>query len=368
MDIKKTAEAEKDSEMSYAIWRETNGQKYLEVYSPSQYILGVLQGQFLAKQIIHMKRIIEEFASTCFIQSNSYEKLINIADSYKNFIPTYLKHEMKGISDALPSISYDDIVLQNCFFDLIYGRFIPENIHNPIFNSYIFESTSLGIKKSNLVILAQNFNFSKIFEPCMYFSLLKMPEKPNIFSLRLGALLNLPAGYNSNNLSTTFNFVKTNVKGKVSIPTSIKSRIIFQRYKISEAAHQFIINSFCTTSNNRLISDNSKIIRLENLPTEYDRKDIKNFIVTSNTFLFNSLQKYLIDKNYSKKRQEYAEIRLKQLFDSDTVNDEKLLEILFEDPIICSTNPFEAMTTAFITRNYFGLGKPTNKKFGIAPI
>lgn len=44
---------------SYAIWRKTNGQKYLEVNAPDHYRSGFLQGQYLSKNIHELKDIIK---------------------------------------------------------------------------------------------------------------------------------------------------------------------------------------------------------------------------------------------------------------------------------------------------------------------
>ncbi|TFG02074.1 MAG: hypothetical protein EU542_05730 [Promethearchaeota archaeon] len=366
MDKKNSEVKVINEKMSHAIWRKTNDQKYLEVYSPSHYVLGVLQGQFAATCIHKLKIVIEAFASTFLTESKPYQQLVKIAKHYEHFIPPQYKEEMRGMSDGINEISYEDILLQNCFIDLIYGRFLPEDIYNPIFNSYNLACTSFGIKASGLNILGQNFDFSRIFRSCMYFSLLKMPNKPDIFSLRLGSLLSLPAGY-TNNISMTVNIVKTTEKGKLSIPTSVKSRIVFEEGKNAESTYKIINESHNTASYNLLIADGSKIIGLENLPTDHLREDVSNFIVKSNTFTQNKFQKYLIDKEYSKKRQARAESLLKHLYGSRKFSNDNLLEIMADGPTICRNNPLEAITMAFMTRESFGLGSPKKSSYGINP-
>jgi hypothetical protein len=315
-----------------------------------------------------MKLIIQGFASSFFTEEKPYEQLIKIATHYEKFIPEHLRKEMKGISDALKPISYEDVLLQNCFIDLIYGRFIPENISNPVFNSYNLACTSFGVINKDSNIIGQNFDFSLIFEPCLSFVLIKMPDKPDIFTLRMGSLLSLPAGRSSNGISLAVNIVKSNNVGKLSIPASIKARLAFENCKDAKSFYSFQIETPNTASNNLLISDDSKIIALENLPDILVREDVKDIIVRSNTFVSESLQKYLVDKTYSKERQKYTEIRLKQLYNSEKISENELIKLLSDEPIICRTDPLNTMTLAFITKNYFGLGNTKHKSLGRIPI
>jgi hypothetical protein len=92
--------------------------------------------------------------------------------------------------------------------------------------------------------------------------------------------------------------------------------------------------------------------------------------VKTNTFVSNSLQKYLLDKSYSKKRQLYAEKCLERLFAEkfDEITDLDLLKILSDRPKINRKNPFEHMTLAFLTDKYFGVGNPKDDKAGLVPI
>lgn len=43
---------------NYAIWRESNSQKYLEIFASNHYDLGFLEGKFLSKKINTLKDLI----------------------------------------------------------------------------------------------------------------------------------------------------------------------------------------------------------------------------------------------------------------------------------------------------------------------
>ena len=353
---------------SYAIWCNTNGQKYLEVNAPDHYRLGFLQGHYLSKKIHELKEIIKLLVLKYISKKYTYQIFIKISKPYEKFIPKDLILEMKGMADAIKGISYEDILLQNCFLDILYGQLIPKDIHNPILHSFHLGCTSFGVINTKSVLTGQNFDFAIIFKPTLSFVLLKMPNKPDIFSLRLGSLLSLPAGMNSFGVCVNVNIVKSRVEGTISIPASIRSRMAFETSKNAEDCYKFLINSHNTASYNLLISDNSKIIAVECLPINYIREDVINKVVRSNTFISNSIQKLLIKQNYSKKRQKYAEIRLNEAYGNKKLTNEELINLLADEPIICRIKPYKSMTIAFLTKIYFGIGNAKHNGLGRVPL
>ncbi|MHA1105365.1 MAG: C45 family autoproteolytic acyltransferase/hydrolase [Promethearchaeota archaeon] len=354
---------------SYAIWRESNTQKYLEIYAFNHYDLGFLESKFLSKKIRMFKELIEILALKYISKRHTYQKFISMAQEYEKFIPSYLQQEMQGMADALENISYGDILLQNCFLDILYGQLIPMDNYDLALHSYDFGCTSFGVINRNSTLIGQNFDLVAMFKPTLTFTLIKMPNKPDIFSLRAGALLSLPVGRNSHGVALNVNVVKNRMKGAISIPCSIKARLSFETGNNAESVYSFIISTPSPTSGNLLIADESKIIALEILPFEYKREDVTNTIVRSNTFTSDSSQKYLIKPKYSKKRQIYAEKQLNETYnDNKGLTDEGLLNLLADDPIICRMKYRRSKTIAFNTKLYFGLGNPNQNKPGIIPL
>ena len=210
-------------------------------------------------------------------------------------------------------------------------------------------------KKYTINIIGQNFDLPIIFKPLLSFVLVKMPYKPDIFTLRLGSLLNLPIGMNSYGVSIAVNVVKSRIKGSFSIPISIKTRMALETSRDVESFYRFQISSSNNASCNLLVSDALRIIAMEILPSHCTRENVKDIVVRTNTFISNSFQKYLINKKYSKKRQNYTEMRLKEFYKDDKrLTDEELIDLLADEPLICRLNPFKPMTLAFLTKKYFG--------------
>jgi len=353
---------------SYAIWHESNGQKYLEVYAFDHYDLGFLEGKFLSSKIRILKELMEILALKYIPKRYTYQKFISMAQEYEKFIPRYLQQEMHGMADALENISYGDILLQNCFFFFFYGQLIPMDNYDLALHSYDFGCTSFGVINQNSTLTGQNFDLPVFFKPTLTFTLIKMPNKPDIFSLRLGALLSLPVGRNSHGVALNVTVVKNRMKGAISIPCSIKARMAFETGNNAETLYNFMISRPSPTSGTLLIADESKIIALEILPSKYKREDVTDIIIRSNTFISDSLQKFLIKPKYSKKRQRYAEKQLNEVYNNNKgLTDDGLLNLLADNPIICRMKYRRSKTIAFNTNLYFGLGNPNQNKPGIIP-
>ncbi|MFX1453623.1 MAG: C45 family autoproteolytic acyltransferase/hydrolase, partial [Promethearchaeota archaeon] len=293
-----------------------------------------------------------------------------IAREYEAFIPQIYIDEMHGIADAIMELKYEDILLQNCFLDIFYGFLLPKYSKSRELEQFEFGCTSLGVNTLHGPSIAQNFDFPSFLKKSASFVHLKTPNMKEGFSLRLGAQLSLPVGVNSNNLSIRVNVVKSNHKGLITIPNCVKARIGLERFSNAESFFEFLGSFGSSSSGNILISDKSKLIAMEVLPKGYIREDVSETVVRSNTFISQLIQKYLIDKNYSKKRQLYAETLLKEQYKlkKSNLTNSDFLEILADDPIICRLNFLKPMTLAFLTDIYFGLGNPKKNKPGLVPI
>ena len=322
------------------------------------------------KKILIFQNLIELLSFKYLFKGYTYGKLLKIAKNYEVFIPRQFQQEMKGIADVISDITYEDILLQNCFFDILYGYIIPKNPKKRFSKQYEFGCTSFGAISHNKPLIGQNFDYPIFFKPTASFVHLITPELSEIFSLRLGSLLSLPMGINRFSVSVRVNIIKSYMKAVRTIPTSIISRLALEKSINVEEFFRIITNNRRSGSCNLIISDNSKIIAMETLPRYYLREEVEDIIVKSNTFNSRYFQKYLLDPKYSKKRQQYAESQLKESYEENNgrLTEKDLLKIMADDPIICRLNWFKPMTLAFLTNEYFGLGNPKNDKLGMVPL
>ncbi|MHA2287492.1 MAG: hypothetical protein ACXABG_01770, partial [Promethearchaeota archaeon] len=122
-------------ETSYAEWKFSNGQPYLYVKADNYYTLGYLEGKNLAFQTAWMKLMIMLQAQEIGL---SYDAAIFYALDYLDFFPEDYLLEMNGFADAIDSvlvpfmgvvynitIDFLDVLAQNCFWDIYYGKIVP---------------------------------------------------------------------------------------------------------------------------------------------------------------------------------------------------------------------------------------------------
>ena len=353
-----------------ARWKISNGHNYLEIFAPNHYQLGTLEGYHLSKQIKSFKKVIKFLSLTFKSKDYSYKKLIELSKDYEPFIPDRLHLEMEGMADSVNKISFDDILLQNCFLDIFYGILIPKFSKSSALKNFEIGCTSFGVRNKRRTLIAQNFDFPFFFKPSVAFVYVHIPGYPSIFSLRLGALLTLPMGVNNFGVSVRINAIKSIRQGGISIPSSIRIREGLEKAKTAQAFLNYITRRDCTASCNLLISDLSNVFSLEVIPYRYEKREINECVTKSNTFISESLQLSLIDPKYSKKRQKYADRRIKSAYEKSggQLNEKSLLSILKDYPIICRRNFLKPMTLAYLTDHYFGIGNPRSNPSGLVPI
>jgi hypothetical protein len=362
----------KDENMDNGLarWRNSNGQKYLEIFAPNHYQLGVLEGHHLSKQIKSFKRVIKFLCLTFKSKDYSYKKLIELSKDYEPFIPGRFQEEMEGMADSVNKISFDEILLQNCFFDIFYGKLIPKFSKSIALKNFEIACTSFAVRNKRRTLIAQNVDVPFFFKSSAAFAYVHTPENPSFFSLRLGAQLSLPVAINKYGVSVRVNAVKSNRQAGISVPSSIRVREGLEKAKTAQAFFNYITRRDFTASCNILISDLSTVFALEVLPYRYEKREIKECVSKSNTFITDSLQISLIKPKYSKKRQKYADRRIKSAYEKSggQLNEKSLLSILKDNFIICRRNFFRPITLAYLTDHYFGIGNPRNNPSGVVPI
>jgi hypothetical protein len=353
-----------------ARWKNSNGQKYLEIFAPDHYQLGVLEGNYLSKQIKSFKRVIKFLSLTFKSKEYSYKKLIELSKGYEPFIPDRFLLEMEGMAESVNKISFDDILLQNCFFDIFYGKLIPKFSNSIILKNFEIACTSFAVRNKRRTLIAQNFDVPFFFKRSAAFVYVHILGNSSFFSLRLGAQLSLPVAINSFGVSVRINAIKSYRQAGISIPSSIRVREGLEKAKTAQAFFNYVTRRDFTASCNLLISDLSTVFALEVVPYRYEKREIKECVSKSNTFISDSLQISLIKPKYSKRRQKYADRRIKSEYEKSGghLKEKSLLRILKDNYIICRRNFFRPITLAYLTDHYFGIGNPRSNPSGVVPI
>ena len=356
-----------------AEWKESNSQPYLYVSAENSYDLGYLTGQNLYKQIFSLKNILI-LLSPQF--ETSYSELKKLASEYIPFIPSEQIDEMDGIAEGATNklgikINFNDILIQNTWFDILYGKIIPdmteENDIDPL------GCTAISVMNyDSIPVFGQNFDFTLIFKSCTSFVLHKLGNNPAIFGIKFGAALNFPIAKNENGVFVLTTIIKTNVRSFTMIPTTCRTRIALeQAQNASSYVNLFykVLGKNQTIGFNSIIIDNNSMFAVDAVP---NRTNIltPQYVVRTNTFVNESWQRYLVDKNYSKNRQNETEKQLAVKLENLVLTHEELMDILHSTPIIFqeTENKKEIATLALITCLNFAIQNLEEKKWGKIPI
>jgi len=356
-----------------AEWRESNSQPYLYVSAENSYDLGYLTGQNLYKQIFSLKTILI-LLSPQF--ETSYSELKKQSLDYVSFIPSEQIDEMNGIAEGATNklgipINFNDILIQNTWFDILYGELIPDmtdvNEINPL------GCTAISVMNNeNFPVFGQNFDFTLIFKSCTSFVLHKLGNNPAIFGLKFGAALNFPIGKNENGVSVLTTIIKTNVRASTMIPTTCRTRLALEQAQNASSYVNLFYNILGINQSvgfNSIIIDNNNMFSVDVVPNNTNiLTSLK--IVRTNTFVNESWQKYLVDTNYSKDRQNEAEKQLEVMLEDSEFNHGELMDILQSTPIIFqeTEDKKEIATLAFFTSLNFAIENLEENKWGEIPI
>jgi len=349
-----------------AEWKENNNQKYLDVYSDNYYDLGYLTGQKISYKIITLKIILISMSSSL---NTSYDKIKQQAKEYIPFILDEYILEMKGLADGASNklgidISFNDILIQNTFLDIVYGQLLPQQI-NPI------GCTSIGVNGiNNNPVAGQNFDFIKAFENTLSFVKHKLPGKPAIFGIKFGASLNIPMAINEYGVNALITVVQTNVIGEPNIPITCRTRNAFEKSSdiINFLEQFFPLDGLAQTNSFTLVlSDNNSVQSIDVVPGLLSIKN-SNQLIRTNTFTDPSWQQFLTNTSYSKERQELVDLLVSNIIsDTNNFTYQNLESILKNKPKVCriSDKSSDIATLAFMSRNKFGLGNPIEHTWGV---
>lgn len=349
----------------YSEWRDSNGELYLYIEADDYYDLGYQTGKGLAMNIALMKY---ELMISSLMFGIDYFSMINLAKQYLEYIPDNYLLELYGMSEGATAgsgfyLSFEDILVQSVFLEVIYGRVLPEK-------TISFGCTAFGtVNSNNKSLIGQNIDLVKPMGACGAFVLEKFQDYPLTFTYRIGACT-LPMGKNEYDIVVNMNLVQLNIQSELTTPFFILAREAFSQSNTIEQCYDRIFqNHSLPYGCNVLIAQNNSLFAVQCLPDEFNLLYPNSSIVQSNTYLNETWQDKLADPNYSKARQEYAESILLSAFGDNNLTNSELISILGNKPIICRDEGGLTGdgTVAFLTSLYFGIGTVYDN-IGIIPI
>ena len=349
-----------------AAFKISNGQTYLEIDASDPYDIGYLTGIHLSQEILALK-------STLLLMSpqfgSNYLDLKSRALEFLPFIDASHLEEMHGMAAGASHrygipISFHDILIQNTFMDIAYGQLIPS--HDLLGCTAIVANNT----EDNL-IFGQNFDFNKIFQQSVSFVLVKNSDAADIFTIRFGGMLALPIGKNANNVSALTTVVKVHQTPDLEMPLACRSRIAFESARNSSGFFEaFFADSGANSVSgfNMMIVDENTSITVDKVPGLIHTSS-PDYTIRTNTFINESWQHHLIDKDYSKERQAEAEEQFSERGDGSRIDYVDLMDLLSSKPIICQTadSLSEVATLAFFSNEHFGIGNPSDDYWGEIP-
>ena len=322
---------------------------YSEITASNHYHLGTLEAKVLKDKIYEGKKLMKYLSLFYSFKGFNEQKILELSKKYEYAIePCYIQ-EMKGMADTLSNIDYSDILLQNTILDILYGHIIP-SFDKPHWHIE-FGCTSFALNHNNKVDFAQTFDFWSLFQDSLEFVNHSFDKSRSIFGLRMGASLNIPMGMTSHT-AMLLNVVKTQIVGDFYEPMTIRTRRAFENSRTSQELLEIMTENPSTMSCNLIFCDPKSFISIETNPIHTNFEISKLYAVNTNTYTNKLMQKYLMSKTYSKKRQKIAE---QLLFDKiQKQKSPPFIDLTLDEHITRNGHPFESSTLAYFSENYFG--------------
>ncbi|MFX0029589.1 MAG: carcinine hydrolase/isopenicillin-N N-acyltransferase family protein [Candidatus Hermodarchaeota archaeon] len=368
---------------NFAEWRISNNQQYLYIVASDYYTLGFLEGQNLAFQTAWMKLIIMLQAQDLGL---SYEHALYYTTEYIEYIPNEYLLEMQGIADAIDivqvpfmgeiyeiSIDFIDVLAQNCFWDIYYGKIIPMLTGYPQTPLIAGGCTAIGSHTGKRTVFGQNIDLSFLMMPSASWVYTKIKNK-KFFSFRIGSMLAM-GGVNKWGLSISVNLLEVFNYGCSGTPLSVIYRSVLERaFSLRQAKYIITTNDF-TLGWNYILRNRRHMIAIETIPNSYSVERISKGSYSFDANIYeNSLFKFfmIFPTEYLPRYNRVSE--LCQFYAQDGDLDVTDIISVCSDTIISRrftmTDPLEVGTVGsfFVdTRNkvYFCLGNPLDSSLGI---
>ena len=379
-----TVACEADSyNTNYAEWRFSNGQPYLYVEAENYYTLGYLEGQNLAFQTAWMKLIITLQAEQIGL---SYDVAIHYASAYLDFFSEANIMEMQGIADGIDvvqvpfmgqiyeiTVDFYDILVQNCFWDIYYGKIIPMLSGYPQPPLIVAGCTAIGSKMGRKAILGQTIDISLLMQPTASWVYTKIQGK-KVFSFRTGSMLAM-GGVNKYGVAISTNLLEVLNVGCIGKPISVIYRNALENAKNARQAKKIILNNDFTLGWNYIIRDKRHIVAIETIPNSYTLERVRRGCYTFDANVYENpyFKTFMIyPSKYVERYDRVSE--LCQIYSQDGRLDINDLFEIYSDTLVSrrytSPDPLSVGTAGsfFVdakSRVYFCLGNPLESELGL---
>jgi hypothetical protein len=372
-----------EGELNYAEWRFSNNQPYLYVEADNYYSLGFLEGQNLAVQIAWMKLMIMLQAQQIGL---SYNIAVYYASDYLEFIPEQYILEMQGMADAIDtvlvpfmgeiyeiSIDFMDVLVQNCFWDIYYGKIIPMLTGYPQAPLIAGGCTAIGSYCGRKTVLGQTIDLTLLMMPTVSAVYTKINGK-KFFSFRMGSMLAF-GGVNKRGLSVSVNLIEVFNYGCSGKPLSIIYRSVLENARTIRGARYLITSNEFTLGWNYIIRTRRNLAAIETIPNSFAFERIKKGGYTFDTNIYeNSIFKMFMiyPTSYVERYNRVQE--LCQTYNQDGDLDIYDLLSIFSDTLVSrrftTGDPMQVGTVGsfFVDHKnciYFSLGNPLDSTLGV---
>ncbi|MFX0020880.1 MAG: carcinine hydrolase/isopenicillin-N N-acyltransferase family protein [Candidatus Hermodarchaeota archaeon] len=374
-----------EPELNYAEWRFSNNQPYLHVEADNYYTLGFLQGQNLAFQTAWMKLMIMLQAQQIGL---SYDIAIYYALDYLEFIPEQYLLEMQGIADAIDvvlvpfmgeiyeiSIDFMDVLVQNCFWDIYYGKIIPMLTGYPQAPLIAGACTAIGSHTSKKTVFGQTIDLTLLMMPTVSAVYTKINSK-KIFSFRMGSMLAF-GGVNKWGLSVSVNLIEVFNYGCSGKPLSIIYRTVLEKARTIRQARYLITSNDFTLGWNYIIRTKRNLAAIETIPNSYSFERINRggYTFDANIYENSLFRMFMIYPTFYVQRYNRV-LELCQTYNQDGDLDINDMFSIYSDSLISrrftTGDPMEVATVGsfFIDHKnniYFCIGNPLDSSLGVIP-
>ncbi len=370
-------------ETNYAEWRFSNSQPYLYAEADNYYTLGYLEGQNLAFQTAWMKLMITLQAEQIGL---TYDIAIYYALAYLDYFSEENIMEMQGIADGIDvvqipfmgqiyeiTIDFYDVLVQNCFWDVYYGKIIPMLSGYPQPPLIVAGCTAIGSNTGRKAILGQTIDISVLMQPTASWVYTNIQGK-KVFSFRTGSMLAM-GGVNKYGVAISTNLLEVLNVGCVGKPISVIYRSALENAKNVRQAKDIILDNDFTLGWNYIIRDKRHIVSIETIPNSYSIESVKkgSYTFDANVYENPYFKAFMIyPTKYVERYDRVSE--LCQTYSQDGELDINDLFQIYSDTLISrrytSPDPLSVGTAGsfFVDAKsnvYFCLGNPLDSELGL---
>ncbi len=374
---------EESYDTNYAEWRFSNGQPYLYTEADNYYTLGYLEGQNLAFQTAWMKLIITLQAEQIGL---TYDIAIYYSLPYLEYFSEENIMEMQGIADGIEvvqipfmgqiyeiTIDFYDVLVQNCFWDVYYGKIIPMFSGYPQPPLIVAGCTAIGSNTGKKAILGQTIDISLLMQPTASWVYTNIQGK-KFFSFRTGSMLAM-GGVNKYGVAMSTNLLEVLNVGCIGKPIPVIYRDVLENAKNVRQAKDIILDNDFTLGWNYIIRDKRHIVSIETIPNSYSIERVKKGSYTFDANIYENpyFKAFMIyPTKYIERYDRVSE--LCQIYSQDGKLDINDLFEIYSDTLISrrytSPDPLSVGTAGsfFVDAKsnvYFCLGNPLDSELGL---